>query len=147
MATTKRVGVSIALNLASAISIVFINKLIYIRYGFPSMTLTLTHFTITSLGLVLCAKLDIFSPKRLSLLKVLPLSASFCGFVVFTNLSLQYNTVGTYQLAKAMTTPVIMTIQALCYSKHTSLTIKLSTVRLCLVVLHVCTCTCTVMYM
>ena len=129
VSSTQKVGVSIVLNLASAISIVFLNKLIYIRYGFPSMTLTLTHFVVTSLGLVLCAKLDIFSPKRLSLLKVLPLSASFCGFVVFTNLSLQFNTIGTYQLAKAMTTPVIMTIQALFYSKHTSLRIKLSTVR------------------
>lgn len=126
--STKRVGVSIVLNLTSAISIVFLNKLIYIRYGFPSMTLTLTHFIVTSIGLLLCAKLDIFSPKSLSLLKVLPLSASFCGFVVFTNLSLQFNTVGTYQLAKAMTTPVIMTIQAIFYGKHTSLSIKLSTV-------------------
>ena len=118
------------LNLTSAISIVFLNKLIYIRYGFPSMTLTLTHFIVTSLGLLLCAKLDLFSPKRLSILKILPLSVSFCGFVVFTNLSLQFNAVGTYQLAKAMTTPVIMAIQAVYYGKHTSLRIKLSTVSL-----------------
>ena len=129
--STRRVGVSVILNLSSAISIVFLNKLIYIRYGFPSMTLTLTHFIVTSLGLLLCAKLDVFSPKSLSILKVLPLSISFCGFVVFTNLSLQYNTVGTYQLAKAMTTPVIMVIQALFYGKNTSLSIKLSTVGLC----------------
>ena len=128
MVSPKRVGVSIVLNLTSAISIVFLNKLIYLHYGFPSMTLTLTHFLTTSLGLFLCAKMDIFSPKSLSLLKVLPLSVSFCGFVVFTNLSLQFNTIGTYQLAKAMTTPVIMVIQALFYGKHTSLRIKLSTV-------------------
>ena len=126
--STKRVGVSVVLNLASAISIVFLNKLIYIRYQFPSMTLTLTHFIVTSLGLQLCAQLNIFSPKKLSILNVLPLSASFCGFVVFTNLSLQYNTVGTYQLAKAMTTPVIMAVQAVFYGKHTSLRVKLSTV-------------------
>ena len=124
----RRVGASIVLNLASAISIVFLNKLIYIRYEFPSMTLTLTHFVVTSFGLLVCAQAGIFSPKRLSVLKVLPLSASFCGFVVFTNLSLQYNTVGTYQLAKAMTTPVIMAIQATVYGKHTSLRVKLSTV-------------------
>ena len=29
----------------------------------------------------------------------MPLALSFCGFVVFTNLSLKYNTVGTYQVA------------------------------------------------
>lgn len=126
--SSKHVGVSIVLNLSSAIGIVFLNKLIFIRYGFPSMTLTLIHFIVTSLGLLLCAKLDIFSPKRLQLLKILPLSVSFCGFVVFTNLSLRFNTVGTYQLAKAMTTPVIMAIQAAFYDKHTSLRIKLSTV-------------------
>ena len=123
-----RVGVSIAVNLASAISIVFLNKLIYIRHGFPSMTLTLVHFLITSLGLQVCAWLDIFSPKRLTLKKILPLSASFCGFVVLTNLSLQNNAIGTYQLAKAMTTPVILLIQAVFYGKHASLYIKLTVV-------------------
>ena len=126
--SNMRVGASIALNLASAISIVFLNKMIYIRYSFPSMTLTLIHFIVTSLGLQGCAWLDIFSPKRLSIWKILPLSASFCGFVVFTNLSLQSNTVGTYQLAKAMTTPVILLIQAVVYSKHSSLKIKLTVV-------------------
>ena len=49
------VSASIALNLVSAISIVFLNKLLYVRHGFPSMTLTLLHFAITSLGLQICA--------------------------------------------------------------------------------------------
>ena len=123
-----RVAVSIVLNLASAISIVFVNKLIYIQYGFPSMTLTLIHFVVTSLGLQICAWMDIFAPKRLIISKILPMSASFCGFVVFTNLSLQSNTVGTYQLAKAMTTPVILFLQAVIYQKSSSLTIKLTVV-------------------
>ena len=118
----------IVLNLASAISIVFINKLIYVHYHFPSMSLTLVHFLITSLSLQIFAWLDIFSPKRLLLQKMLPLSASFCGFVVFTNLSLQYNAVGTYQLAKAMTTPVILFIQSVFYGKSTSLKVKLTVV-------------------
>ena len=123
-----RVGLSIALNLVSAISIVFVNKLVYVRYGFPSMTLTLVHFLMTSFGLQLCAWLNIFHPKRLSLKKIVPLSASFCGFVVFTNLSLQSNTVGTYQLAKALTTPVILFIQSVFYGKSASARIKLTVV-------------------
>ena len=123
-----RVVASIVLNLASAISIVFVNKLIYIRYGFPSMTLTLIHFIITSVGLQICAWMDIFAPKRLFVRKITPLSASFCGFVVFTNLSLQSNTVGTYQLAKAMTTPVILFVQAVFYSKPSTLNVKLTVV-------------------
>lgn len=123
-----RVASSIVLNLASAISIVFLNKLIYLHHGFPSMTLTLVHFLMTSLGLQICVWLNVFSPKRLMLKQILPLSASFCGFVVITNLSLQSNTVGTYQLAKAMTTPVILFLQAMFYNKPSSLNVKLSVI-------------------
>lgn len=123
-----KVTFGIFLNLASAIGIVFINKFIYVQYGFPSMTLTLIHFVITSMGLQICAWLDVFSPKRLMIKKMLPLAASFCGFVVFTNLSLQNNTVGTYQLAKALTTPVILFIQAIFYSKSVSFSVKLTVV-------------------
>ena len=123
-----KVTVCIVLNLASAIGIVFINKSLYVHYNFPSMTLTLIHFAMTFLALQLCSWMDVFSPKRLSIKKMLPLSASFCGFVVFTNLSLQHNTVGTYQLAKSMTTPVIIYIQAIFYKKPSSFFIKLTVV-------------------
>ena len=123
-----KVTFGIILNLVSAIGIVFINKFIYVQYGFPSMTLTLIHFIITSMGLQICAWLDVFSPKRLMIKKTLPLAASFCGFVVFTNLSLQNNTVGTYQLAKALTTPVILFIQAIFYGKSVSCNVKLTVV-------------------
>ena len=126
-----QVSAGIVVNLVSAISIVFLNKLLYVRYGFPSMTLTLIHFLMTSLGLQLCAWMNIFSPKRLQLKQILPLSVSFCGFVVFTNLSLQSNRVGTYQLAKAMTTPVILSIQAMFYGKQSSLNVKLTVVSIC----------------
>ena len=123
-----KVTLGIFLNLASAIGIVFTNKFIYVRYGFPSMTLTLVHFVMTSVGLQLCAWLDVFSPKRLMIKKTLPLSAAFCGFVVLTNLSLQNNTVGTYQLAKALTTPVILFIQAIFYGKSVTTSVKLTVV-------------------
>ena len=127
-ASNVKVSLGILLNLASAIGIVFINKFIYIHYEFPSMTLTLIHFAMTSLGLQICAWMDVFSPKKLLVKKMLPLAASFCGFVVFTNLSLQNNTVGTYQLAKALTTPVILFIQAVFYSKSVLLSVKLTVV-------------------
>ena len=126
--SNAKVTLGMVLNLASAIGIVFINKFIYIHYEFPSMTLTLIHFAVTSLGLQICAWMDVFSPKRLMIKKTLPLAASFCGFVVFTNLSLQNNTVGTYQLAKALTTPVILFIQAVFYSKYVSSSVRLTVV-------------------
>ncbi|KAH3818737.1 hypothetical protein DPMN_120462 [Dreissena polymorpha] len=59
---------------------------------------------------------------------MIPLAMTFCGFVVFTNLSLETNTVGTYQLIKTMTTPCIMLIQTQYYEKSFSLPVKLSVI-------------------
>ncbi|KAM9467436.1 solute carrier family 35 member E3 [Clarias gariepinus] len=130
--SNSRIVAGLLVNLLSSICIVFINKWIYVHYGFPNMTLTLVHFVVTWLGLFVCQKLDIFSPKSLRPSSILLLALSFCGFVVFTNLSLQNNTIGTYQLAKAMTTPVIILIQSTYYRKSFSTHIKLSLVPITL---------------
>ncbi|XP_060021436.1 solute carrier family 35 member E3 isoform X2 [Lagenorhynchus albirostris] len=121
-----RIAAGLLLNLLVSICIVFLNKWIYVHYGFPNMSLTLVHFVVTWLGLYVCQKLDMFAPKSLPPSKLLLLALSFCGFVVFTNLSLQNNTIGTYQLAKAMTTPVIIVIQTFCYKKTFSTKIQLT---------------------
>lgn len=123
-----RIVVGMLANLLSSICIVFINKWIYLHYGFPNMTLTLVHFAVTWLGLFACQTMDVFCPKRLPLRKIGWLALSFCGFVAFTNLSLQNNSIGTYQLAKAMTTPVIILIQTAYYKKTFSNKIKLTLV-------------------
>ena len=127
-AANRRIVICLLINFLSSICIVFINKWIYVHYGFPNMTLTLVHFVVTWLGLYICQKMDIFSPKRLPLRKIAWLALSFCGFVAFTNLSLQNNSIGTYQLAKAMTTPVIILIQSTYYKKIFSTKIKLTLV-------------------
>ncbi|KAL6083004.1 hypothetical protein STEG23_028004, partial [Scotinomys teguina] len=121
-----RIAAGLLFNLLVSICIVFLNKWIYVHHGFPNMSLTLVHFVVTWLGLYICQKLDIFAPKSLPLSKLLLLALSFCGFVVFTNLSLQNNTIGTYQLAKAMTTPVIIAIQTFWYQKSFSVRIQLT---------------------
>jgi len=59
---------------------------------------------------------------------MVPVSLTFCGFVVLTNLSLQSNTVGTYQIIKAMTTPMIIVIQTAFYARIFSLPVKLTLV-------------------
>lgn len=118
----------LAVNLLSSISIVFLNKWIYVHHGFPNMTLTCIHFLVTFLGLQICVSLNVFKPKQLPLIKMVPLSLAFCGFVVFTNLSLQSNTVGTYQLAKVLTTPVIILIHTTLYNREYSTKIKLTIV-------------------
>ncbi|XP_072025808.1 solute carrier family 35 member E3-like isoform X2 [Amphiura filiformis] len=126
------VSISIVINLCSSICIVFVNKYLYVNYNFPNLTLTCIHFYMTSLGLVICQKCNLFNPKSLPIARVLPLSLTFCGFVVFTNLSLQNNTVGTYQLAKAMTTPCILVIQTMFYNKTFSGKIKLTLIPITL---------------
>ncbi|XP_076849048.1 solute carrier family 35 member E3 [Brachyhypopomus gauderio] len=135
----ERVACGLLVNLLSSICIVFINKWIYVHHGFPNMTLTLVHFVVTWLGLFLCRQMDVFAPKRLPASSIALLALSFCGFVVLTNLSLQNNTIGTYQLAKAMTTPAIILIQTLYYNKTFSNKIKITLVPITLgVVLNSC---------
>lgn len=124
-----RIVACLLINLLSSICIVFINKWIYVHYGFPNMTLTLIHFVVTWIGLYICQKMDFFAPKSLPVRKIVLLALSFCGFVAFTNLSLQNNSIGTYQLAKTMTTPVIIVIQTTYYKKTFSTKIKMTLVR------------------
>lgn len=129
LSANRRIAAGLMVNLFSSICIVFVNKWIYVHYGFPNMTLTLVHFVVTWLGLHICHRMDLFSPKSLPLRRIVLLALSFCGFVAFTNLSLQNNSIGTYQLAKAMTTPVIILIQTTYYRKTFSTKIKLTLVR------------------
>ena len=65
-------------------------------------------------------RVKIFDFKRIPVLGVMPLSASFCGFVLLTNMSLQYNSVGFFQVCKVLTTPVIVLIQLLVFKKSNS---------------------------
>ena len=122
------IGLCLFLNVCFSIIIVLLNKWIYTHYGFPNITMTCLHFVFTTIGLLICQFLGVFSPKSLPIRSMLPLSLSFCGFVVFTNLSLQTNTVGTYQLAKTMTTPCIIIVQTYFYNREFSTKIKLTLV-------------------
>jgi solute carrier family 35 protein E3 len=47
---------------------------------------------------------------------VIPISIAFCGFVVLNNMSLERNTIGTYQLLKVLTTPTIVLIERFLYN-------------------------------
>ena len=127
-ASNVMVTVCVLLNICSSICIVMINKWIYTYYGFPNITLTCIHFLITSLGLKVCSMFNLFNPRYIPIKEMLPLSFTFCGFVVLTNLSLQYNTVGTYQLIKVLTTPCIMIIHVAFYKKTYTMKILLTLV-------------------
>ena len=118
----------IAVNFMTSVMIIPVNKYIYVKIGFPNITLTCVHFIVTFLGLVACAHLNILTVKRVSLHKMLPMSFTFCGFVVLTNVSLQLNSIGTYQCLKALTTPGVMAISYYYFKTTYSLRIILTVV-------------------
>jgi solute carrier family 35 protein E3 len=106
---------AMAANFSVSVSVVWLNKFVYMGGFQYNLTMTALHFFVTYLGLEICAVLGFFERKYVPLPKVLPISCAFCGFVVFNNLSLQHNLVGTYQLWKVMTTPAIAAIQLFFY--------------------------------
>jgi solute carrier family 35 protein E3 len=54
---------------------------------------------------------------------------SFCAFVLLTNYSLEYNSIGTYQCLKALTIPGVMIISILFYKQNYSMKVKFSVVN------------------
>lgn len=48
--------------------------------------------------------------------QVLPITLSFCAFVICNNISLRYNDVSFYQLVKVLTTPTVVVLQLLLFN-------------------------------
>ncbi len=89
------------LNFWSAVLIIWTNKFVML-HGFRwASILTWMHFVASWVGLELCHRFfNVFEPKYVPTMSVGPLVCAFIAFVIFNNLSLQYNTVGVYQLLK-----------------------------------------------
>ncbi|CAF1435247.1 unnamed protein product [Rotaria sp. Silwood1] len=130
------VATGCASNILSSICIIFLNKYIFSHCQIKTMTLMAIQMAFTSLGLVICLQMNTFVHKSVPIIKVLPLAVAFCVFVVFTNLSLEYNTIGIYQLFKVLTTPVVALITWQYYKKHYS---RMVIATLIPVVVGVCT--------
>lgn len=122
----------IILNLTSAIGIVMANKWVFSveKFNFGTI-LTCIHFLVTYIGLAGCAYFNVFTPKSINIKSVLPICFSFCGFVILTNLSLVYNSIGFYQIAKVGTMPTVMMIQIIFYEMHFSAAIKRCIALIC----------------
>jgi solute carrier family 35 protein E3 len=118
-------------NFFSCVWIIWSTKICF-QLGFHyATTLTALHFFLTYIGLEISAACNFFERKKIPLSGVLPLSIAFCGFIVFNNLSLQYNTIGIYQVTKVLTTPLIVIINLACYSKWISGQETISLVLVC----------------
>ena len=82
------------LNVASASGIVFANKAVLTTFGFHFIyALTLIHTLCTLVGMRVFCYGGIFEYKRLSILSLAPLAASYVGYVVLNNLNLRLNSV------------------------------------------------------
>jgi solute carrier family 35 protein E3 len=89
------------------------------KFGYP-VCLTWCHSIVTALGMVAMAAGGMFTVKKLPISKSAPVAAAYVGFIVFNNLSIKYNTVGFYQIAKIMITPVVVVIEYFAYGKTVS---------------------------
>lgn len=120
---------AVLLNISASIAIVITNKWLYTVVQFPNLMLTFLHFITTFACLLICQQLKLFTVKRVPVKAMIPLASCFCGFVVLTNLSLENNSVGTYQIAKVLTTPCIIGIQYQFYRKRTNTPTLLTVVK------------------
>ena len=80
------------------------------------------HFLCTFLVLYIATlrPFSLFPAVRLPILQMLPISAFFAGFLLLGNLSLAFNTVGFYQLAKVMTTPTVVLLNFILFGTKVS---------------------------
>ncbi len=115
------ISIWLFINLVSSIVIVFQNKYIYAYIGFPNISLTGIHFIVTFLMLEVIRIYGMFEKKGIPFYYLFMLSLSFCGFVALTNLSLQFNTVGTSQVIKVLTIPTFAVLEYLYYQKAASM--------------------------
>lgn len=133
MAINWQTAFYMALNFAASVGIIIVNNYVFKKYNFKFGTLlTGIHFTFTFLGLLICRSFGMFTIKRVPIRRVLPLCFAFVGFVVFNNLSLQYNPVGVYQLFKVLTTPAIVAIQLVAYGVKVHWKLQAALVPVCI---------------
>ncbi|KAL9644580.1 hypothetical protein ABK040_015319 [Willaertia magna] len=125
---------SISLNIAASVGTIFINKLLFKSYKFSELgtTLTVFHFIFSFIFTAIAASFGLFQPKKLPLLRVLPISLAFCGYVVFNNISLAYNSVSFYQVMKIMCTPTIIVIEYFLYKEKPDKRILPTLIPVCL---------------
>jgi hypothetical protein len=103
----------IVASVLSSTFLILINKVIMKSYEFTFVySLTTLHFAAGAIAMELAASgCKAFTPKSIGLKENLVVAASAVGSVATMNLSLQYNSVGTYQMLKLLVIPFCMVIQ------------------------------------
>ena len=113
-------------NVTSVTGIVFVNKLVFATgFKFP-VVLTLWHIAMTAAGMRVFRWAGFFEHHRLDVRTVAPLAIAYNGYVILSNASLAYNSVGFYQISKILNTPCLMLIERVAYGKQSTLPVKLA---------------------
>jgi solute carrier family 35 protein E3 len=113
---------ALGFNLVSGCAIVLVNKQTLAQFPFPT-TLTAVHYAtnyVFVLGLLSCR---FFEQRRLSRADLWPLIATtavWAAHNALSNLSLSKNSVGLYQIAKVLVTPLICSVELAVYGRTVS---------------------------
>jgi len=107
-------------NVLISVLIIVLNKHIYTRHGISSVTLTCLHFVVTTVCVLACERFGVFDRKSLPITDLLPQSLTYCAYVVFTNISLQTNTVATYLVFKMAMTPTVVALETFWFRRKFS---------------------------
>lgn len=115
-------------NVFSSLALIRLNKFLFTYYDYPNLILTLFHLGFTLICLLICERLNIFKVKRIEALKMIPMALCFSIGLVFSNYSLKYNSIGTYQCLKSISTPIILIFSTCFYNRVYSFQIKMACV-------------------
>ncbi|XP_021733629.1 UDP-rhamnose/UDP-galactose transporter 6-like isoform X2 [Chenopodium quinoa] len=117
-------------NVVTSVGVIIVNKALMATYGFSfATTLTGLHFVATTLMTIVLRWLGFIQPSHLPLLELLKF-VLFANFsIVGMNVSLMWNSVGFYQIAKLSMIPVLcffeIVFDSMRYSRDTKLSIGL----------------------
>ncbi|KAI1457255.1 integral membrane protein [Annulohypoxylon moriforme] len=118
-ATFGWAGLWIVVNTLATIGIVFTNKAIFSDPSLKLAQLTFAafHFFMTWLFLFTLSRprFAFFSPRRISLREIVPLSVAMSLNVILPNLSLAFSSVTFYQVARILLTPTVATMDFVLY--------------------------------
>ncbi|CAL9153736.1 unnamed protein product [Musa hybrid cultivar] len=118
---------SLALSVASSVSIVICNKALISSLGFPfASTLTSWHLMMTFCTLHVAQRFHFFDPKSIDVRTVVLFGLLNGTSIGFLNLSLGFNSIGFYQMTKLAIIPFTVLLETVFLKKKFSKGIKLS---------------------
>eukprot|EP00002_Diphylleia_rotans_P032587 TRINITY_DN6856_c0_g1_i2.p1 TRINITY_DN6856_c0_g1~~TRINITY_DN6856_c0_g1_i2.p1 ORF type:complete len:343 (-),score=76.55 TRINITY_DN6856_c0_g1_i2:1069-2097(-) len=127
-----RIAAGMVANIISTVTCVLFNKVLFENDFRYATFLTFIHMFTNSIFVYLTSMAGIFEVKKVEIMRVFPLGCSFVASVVSLNLSLQYNSVGFYQVMKIMIIPTLVVMQTFLYGQRSSYHTKLSLLPICL---------------